>query len=131
MPCFRPFEDEGSGNGGNLTVNTGRLIIEDGGAIDVGTASSGNAGSVNIIATESVEVTGNENTSSRLLAQVGRNATGTGGNIRIETRRLTATFGSQISAATFGSGQGGSLTAIATEGIELSGLVSAESRGGP
>ena len=118
---FSAVRSEGTGDGGNLSIRTGRLIIDNGGAIDVGTEGSGNAGSVDIIATESLEVLGNGNVQSRLIAQVSRDATGSGGNIEIQTAQLTVTNGSQVSAATFGSGDGGRLTIIAREGIELTG----------
>ncbi|MDJ0633538.1 MAG: S-layer family protein [Xenococcaceae cyanobacterium MO_188.B29] len=48
-------------------------------------------------------------------------STGKGGNLTIETRRLTVTEGSQISASTFGQGNAGNLTIHAKDSIELSG----------
>jgi filamentous hemagglutinin family protein len=128
---FSAVRPQGSGNGGDLTVKTGRLIIEDGAAIDVGTEGAGNGGLVRIEATESVEVLGNDGFQSRIAAQVGNESTGTGGNIQIQTAQLTVTGGSQISAATFGSGEGGSLIVNATEGIELIGSVAVGDRSGP
>lgn len=128
---FSAVRPEGSGNGGDLTVKTGRLIIEDGAAIDVGTEGAGNGGLVKIEATESVELLGNDGLQSRIGAQVGNDSTGTAGSIEIQTAQLTVTGGSQVSAATFGSGEGGSLIVNASEGIELSGSVAVSDRSGP
>ena len=128
---FSAVRPRGTGNGGNVSMTTGRLIVENGGAIDVGTESSGDAGSLSIVATESVEILGNDGVASRLIAQVSQDETGTGGNIDIQTGQLTVTGGSQISAATFGLGEGGSLRVVATEGITLTGSLSSEFDSGP
>ncbi len=48
----------GSGNAGTLTINTEQLRVKDGGAVSSSSASMGNAGSLIINASESIEVSG-------------------------------------------------------------------------
>ncbi|KAF3890107.1 filamentous hemagglutinin N-terminal domain-containing protein [Tolypothrix campylonemoides VB511288_2] len=47
-----------TGNGGNVTINTSRLVGRDGGSVTALTLGTGRAGSVTINATESVELSG-------------------------------------------------------------------------
>ena len=48
----------GDGNGGNLTLNTKRLVVKDGGRVDASTVANGTAGSITINASEKIELTG-------------------------------------------------------------------------
>ena len=112
-----------TGNAGNLTIETGRLILRDGAAISSSTSGEGNGGMLTIRAAEFVEVSGVENDgdSSRIATQVNRDATGHAGDLTIETGRLIFRDGAFVSASTFGEGNGGDLTIRATESVELSG----------
>ena len=109
---------EAGGNGGSVTIETGRLLLVNGGALSatVRISGSGDAGDLTVRATE-VEVIG---PLSGLFAQVEPEATGNGGNVTIETERLKVTDGAQISASTLGKGKAGNLMVRATE-VELIG----------
>ena len=48
----------GSGDAGNVTVNTRQIALQDGGRVDSSSLSTGDAGTVTINATELVSVTG-------------------------------------------------------------------------
>ena len=125
----------GSGDAGTITINTGKLILKDGGEISARTLDSGNAGSINIRATD-IELIGtsqSNSVASGLFAGVSSGATGNvgdaatgdeltgvGGSISINTERLTIVGGAQINAATFGSGSAGSVTIQAAD-LQLSG----------
>ncbi|NER39189.1 MAG: filamentous hemagglutinin N-terminal domain-containing protein [Oscillatoria sp. SIO1A7] len=116
-------EQGGTGDGGSLILESDRLVLKDGGTIDAGTLGAGNAGSAEINATSAIEI-GSDNLDelpSSLVARVGENARGNGGNLTVETNRLTLRNGSQISTATLGAGSGGDLSVRATERIELNG----------
>jgi len=109
--------DEGTGDAGNLSIETGRLIVRNGAQIQAGTFSSGKGGNLTVIAQE-IELSG---VSDELLPAglfVSTEGTGDAGNLRIETGRLIVRDGAQIQAATTGAGKGGSLSVIANE-IEL------------
>lgn len=111
-----------AGSGGNVTIDTGRLIVEDGGLISASTTSEGSGGTVSINAAEFVEVTGiaPNGTPSGVFATT--EGEGSGGNAIVNTTRLTAIDGGQIAASTLDSGNGGTVTVNATESIELRGV---------
>jgi filamentous hemagglutinin family protein len=113
-----------TGNGGNLSVETRRLIVRDGAQITTGTFGEGNAGDLTVSASESVEVIGttaNGNYATVLFAAVNPMATGNAGNLSIETGRLIVRDGAQIGTGTFGMGDGGDLTVLARESVEVLG----------
>lgn len=110
-----------TGNGGNLVIETRRLQLADGAQVASSTFGSGNAGSLTVRANEVELIGATPFGSSGLLANVQPEATGSGGNLVIETERLQITDGAQVSAGTFGSGDGGSLTVQATE-VEVIGI---------
>ncbi len=108
---------EATGDGGDLTINTQRLLVQDEARISTDTFGEGNAGQLSIRATDSVEVTGN---SSFITADVNSEATGDGGDLTINTQRLLVEDGGRISTSSFGDGNAGNLTITATD-IELVG----------
>jgi filamentous hemagglutinin family protein len=118
-----------TGNGGNMTIETGKLLVRDGANIDTSTFGVGNAGNILIKASNSVDVIGTDNNpdntiSSGIRAQVARDAIdnpGNAGTLTIETQRLTVQGGAQISTAGRKTGNGGNLTINATNSILLSG----------
>ena len=111
-----------TGNGGDVTIQTQGLRIIDGAALSASTFAEGDAGELNVNATERIEVSGSdpEGDSSNIAAQVNSGATGAGGNLTLETAQLSVSQGGQISVSTFGTGDAGELKVNATE-IELIG----------
>ncbi|MFN6486106.1 MULTISPECIES: S-layer family protein [unclassified Nostoc] len=101
-----------TGNGGNLTVNTRRLIVNNGGKVATGTQSAGKAGDLIIRATDAVELSG---FLSSIETQSTPNTTGNAGNLIIETGKLTVQGGAQISSGTLGAGAGGNLIVKASQ----------------
>ena len=120
-----------TGAGGNLTIETRRLNVRDGAQIATSTFSAGNAGSLMIVrAFDSVELSGEGKlSSSGLFAQSNPGATGAGGNLTIETRRLNVRDGAQIATSTFSAGNAGALIVRASNSVELSGEGKQESSG--
>ncbi|MBD2563814.1 MULTISPECIES: filamentous hemagglutinin N-terminal domain-containing protein [Nostoc] len=116
----------GPGKAGNLKINTEHLSIKDGAEVSTSTYSSfvqGDAGNLSVQAKDLVEVVGTdafENPSS-LASQVNPGAKGKGGDLSIETRRLSVRDGAQVSASTSGIGNAGNLTVHASDSVELSG----------
>ena len=109
----------GTGTGGNLTIETGRLIVRDGAVVATGTFGSGQGGSLLMTAADTVEVSG---ASSGIASQSAR--LGNAGNLTLNARRLIVRDGAVISASTFGGGQAGSLIITATDAVEISGVSS-------
>ncbi|AFY80863.1 filamentous hemagglutinin N-terminal domain-containing protein [Oscillatoria acuminata] len=122
----------GTGTGGNVTIKTTRLINR-GGALISANSGGGNTnsglvtaggvgGNINIEASESIEISG---VSPDGLVTSGPGTTtfseNPAGNLTISTGRLSISDGAIVSSATFNSGDGGTLTVNATEGIDISG----------
>ncbi|NEQ73017.1 MAG: BamA/TamA family outer membrane protein [Okeania sp. SIO2C9] len=115
-------EKEASGNGGNVTIHTETLVIQDGAGIGVDTFGKGNAGNLTIFATD-IEIIGtsiNSGSISGLFSSVAAEAKGNAGNMILETETLRLQDGAQIATATRGKEDGGDLT-ISAKNIELIG----------
>ncbi|MDJ0736603.1 MAG: S-layer family protein [Nostocaceae cyanobacterium] len=96
------FSSAGTGNGGNILVETQRLQLRDGGQIAVATTGSGNAGDLTVRASESVELVGR----SRRISGLFTNAifgTGAGGDINVTTDKLIVRDEATITASNFSS----------------------------
>jgi large exoprotein involved in heme utilization and adhesion len=115
----------GDGPGGDVTINTGRLIVQGRAGIAASTLGSAQAGNITINASESVELVGiKEELSSagiatasgeRLLQAVLQlpPPTGAAGNISIATPRLTVRDGATITVGSLGSGNAGNINVVA------------------
>ena len=110
MAFFVNPQPGSTGNGGELTIETGRLLVADGGFITAATFGTGDAGNINIQAGD-IEVTGVfldlTETFSGIKAGVNEGGTGNGGNLNISGDRLRVTSGGQITALTEGDGNAG------------------------
>ncbi|BAY79270.1 filamentous hemagglutinin outer membrane protein (plasmid) [Nostoc linckia NIES-25] len=113
----------GAGNAGNIKITTQRLKVKDTADISTSTFNAGNAGNITINASESVEVSGSNDTTGGFLdTDAQPNSTGNAGNLTITTGRLIVRDGGQIGSSTFGSGNGGNTTVIADDSVEVSGV---------
>ncbi|MCL1468037.1 S-layer family protein [Argonema galeatum A003/A1] len=118
---FAQADSEATGAGGNLTVETGRLLVRDGAQVSTSTFGSGTAGNLLVRAADSVELSGGGQQPSGLFAQVEPEATGAGGNLTVETGRLLVRDGAQVSSTTFGDKPARNLTVNASESVEVRG----------
>ncbi|MDJ0706489.1 MAG: S-layer family protein [Leptolyngbyaceae cyanobacterium MO_188.B28] len=109
-----------TGQGGQLAIGTGRLLVANGAQISNSTFSSANAGILSVSAEQTEVIGGSPFGPSGMFANVASGASGKGGAIEFETDRLRISDGAQISATTLGSGEAGALTVRATE-VELTG----------
>ncbi|MBW4599075.1 MAG: filamentous hemagglutinin N-terminal domain-containing protein [Calothrix sp. FI2-JRJ7] len=124
-----------SGKAGDITVQTGELLVENGAEVSAKTFSPGNAGKLTVTATNKVELVGvsrrNSNDTSGLFTETGPGRTGDAGSLTINTPLLRVLDGAKINASTFGTGQGGNLNINSTRTVQLSGTsVDGESRSG-
>ncbi len=136
----------GTGNAGNIYINTGKLSIANFSQLSTRTDGQGNAGNLSITASDNIyfenSVLGSDVTpegvgdggdinisgrslslnSSQVRAQI--LGQGNGGNININVTSLTATNGSEITASTFGQGNAGKIdiTASSSVGFDGSGI---------
>lgn len=114
----------GSSKAGNITIDTARMQIIEGGQIFASTFSVGDAGNITIRASDFINLdgSGTDDFLTGLFAQVEQNATGSGGNLLLETGNLNLVNGGQVSTSTSGAGDAGDLTVRASESINLNGL---------
>ena len=119
---------QGEGNGGNLTIQTDSLLVEDNARIDnnafndgnagtsnitakdvlvgsgaqitSGTRSSGNAGTLNITA-ENIQLFGESEFGASGIFGSALEGTGNGGDINLDTNQLSIEDGATISASNF------------------------------
>lgn len=112
---------EGIHNGGDMNINSDRLLVENGAQLQVGTRGAGNTGDL-IVKSDTITVRGTGVSASGLFNQVEtENATGNAGRLQIDTRELFVEDGAQISAATKGRGNAGDLLINASESVEVTG----------
>jgi filamentous hemagglutinin family protein len=114
---------DASGDAGGLTITTRRLIIRDGARISASASGTGEGGDITIKASDSVELIGTspgDRRPSGVSVQTSRGI-GKAGDITITTRQLSIRNGAEVSAATFGDGDGGTVEVNASDSVELSG----------
>ncbi|HEY9612768.1 hypothetical protein, partial [Allocoleopsis sp.] len=120
------------GQGGELTVETGRLIVQDGGRIEAGTFGTGVGGTVTVKASESIELIGTSadgNFASGISAysrpplnfdanlwQGNANS----GNVNVTTNQLSIRDGAQVTTAVEGTSQTGNAGDIQVQANSLS-----------
>ena len=116
-------EAQAVGNAGDLTITTGSLSLSSGGQISTSTYGIGNAGSVEIVATDAVTIDG-ENSQfipTAIGSQVGPGAVGDAGDVTITTNSLSLTNGATVTANTFSQGNAGDVIVNASSTIDING----------
>ena len=118
---------EGSGNAGNLKIDTQRLIVRDGAQVSAGTSgenSTGSGGNLTVNASDSVRVI-EEASDGEVLSRLTTRTEGSGnaGNLTINTKNFAILDGAQVSAGTLegSKGDGGNLSVAASNSVEVSG----------
>ncbi|NEO30969.1 MAG: filamentous hemagglutinin N-terminal domain-containing protein [Symploca sp. SIO3C6] len=113
-----------TGDAGNLTIETGKLLITDGANVSTGNFGAGKGGELRVFASESVQVMGESADGeflSLLSSRASSGSTGDAGNLTIETGKLLITDGANVSTSTFGAGKGGELRVFASEEVQVIG----------
>jgi len=159
---FTDVESGAEGNGSEIQLSANSISLTDGAVLKTSNAGQGNAGNITVQATDLVEVVGVPNSygsSTFLTADVDSGATGIGGDLTIEAKKLSVRDGgrvstnnygvgkagnltievdnlsvknSQVSSSTFGKGDAGNLTVNASESVELTGeLLGKDGLNGP
>ncbi|MDJ0687514.1 MAG: filamentous hemagglutinin N-terminal domain-containing protein [Xenococcaceae cyanobacterium MO_188.B32] len=129
--AIRSSVDENSeGNSGNVTIATDTLSITDGAAVQTTSFGIGNAGNIDIEASQSILVDGailfnltNRSEPSTIASEIFEGAAGQGGDITITTPVLDVTNGGTITAVSVGDGDAGSIDINATQSVSIDGVV--------
>jgi filamentous hemagglutinin family protein len=130
----------GLGNGGNITINTSELLVQDGASVTASTSNAGAGGNLTINGingpgsrADSVQLIGTAPSpsggSSGLFAAADPGATGRGnhaGDVMINTRELLVQDGARVSAVTRDAASGGNLF-INADSIKLIGIINPRS----
>jgi filamentous hemagglutinin family protein len=114
-------ERSGVGNGGDINITTGSLILRDGSALLADTENLGDAGNISIVADGDVVIdgvgpsAGNTNiiVPSQISTTVEANAIGRAGQVEITAKSLSVFDGGFISSTTFGQGDANNITVSA------------------
>ncbi|MEG4056208.1 MULTISPECIES: two-partner secretion domain-containing protein [unclassified Microcoleus] len=118
---FDPFDPQlllitgtnSMGAAGNITIDTGRLLMDNGSALTTTTLGAGNAGNITIRAGV-LDMVASAIHSGPLLGSTGR-----GGNITFEGKRLTVSDGAAAISITRGEGGAGNINIKASESVEV------------
>lgn len=113
----------GSGNAGNINLETTNLRLEDGATIAVSPFSPGNGGNINIDAKQNIEILGTSTRTGKGSSEIAANTfdAGNGGNININADRLIVKDGGLLISTTLTTGDAGDLD-INTSATEISGF---------
>jgi filamentous hemagglutinin family protein len=116
---------EGSIDGGFIDISASDILFTNGGYIDSSTSSFGNAGTIQIIASDHVSFIG-ENDSHQVsgiaLSTLSTQPdSGNAGKISIHAAHVSFQSGASINSATLGTGHGGEIQINATETITFTG----------
>ncbi|MBD2184175.1 two-partner secretion domain-containing protein [Aerosakkonema funiforme] len=111
------------GNSGNIRINAKSVSVTNGADIDTSTFGQGNAGSITIIASDTVSFDGGGKDGSPrgIGSTVQAGAVGNAGEISITAQSVSLTNGVDIDTSTFGQGNAGKVTIIASDTIFLDG----------
>lgn len=123
---IRQDEVPSNGDAGNIAINTDKLIVRDGAFITTATVGNGKAGNLNVVASDSVTISGTTNTEIGPLGSALSSSTagsGNAGDISIDTGKLVVQGGAQILTLTDtdAAGNGGNLTVNARNSVEVTG----------
>jgi filamentous hemagglutinin family protein len=111
-----------TGDAGDLTLKTNTLLVRDGAQVNAATFGAGKGGSLSVNA-QAVQLIGTS-ADGKYRSGLGVNADpgsiGDAGELTINTNTLLVRDGAQVSAATFGAGNGGNLS-VEAQDVQLIG----------
>ena len=118
-------EPGGTGNSGNIFLETGSLSIFNNAQISTNSFGVGNTGNITITARDSILISGSNR--DGIFSRTGTGVTGNAGDITITTGSLSATNGAVLSSTTSGRGDAGNLTINARNNVIFDGTSAAGS----
>ena len=114
--AFSFVGEEAIGNGGSINITTGSLFVSNGALLSTSTFGTGDAGSVNINARDTVSFD-----RSNAFSLVRKGAIGNGGSINITTGSLSVSNGALLGTSTYGKGDAGSVNINSRDTVSFDG----------
>ena len=121
-------QTSGTGNAGELRIESDRLTVEGGAQVSTATTGEGDAGRLNIISSDFVKLIGtstsaeNPQPSGLFASAEGENSSGKPGDLSIETQQVIIQDGARALTSNLGTAsEGGILTVKASELVQLNG----------
>jgi filamentous hemagglutinin family protein len=121
-------EASATGRGGNVNLETNRLVLANGGRLSTATSSEstqGRGGNITVRATSEIYLNGTSSEGIPAAITTSTVGTGDGGQVRLETPSLVLQNGAQVSSAAFESGDGGDVRVRVGDRLLVSGAVPA------
>lgn len=117
-------ETVGAGNGGDITISTNQLFLQDGGAVTTKTFTRARAGNLFINASDSAQIIGYSFIDPSNVSGISTFTLNSGeaGNIRLSTGQLTALNGGTVLSTTFGTGEGGNVDLDVSQVVKVIGV---------
>ena len=112
-----PQKQKGEGDGGDLSIKTNTLLVQDGAEVSTSTFGKGKGGNLTIDA-QDIKLIGTSKDAlfpSGLFSSASFDSTGNAGNLELNTNTLLVKDGAQVSTGTFAAGNGGKLTVNAQD----------------
>ncbi|MDY6899645.1 MAG: filamentous hemagglutinin N-terminal domain-containing protein [Cyanobacteriota bacterium] len=104
------------GDGGDLTIKTNTLRVEDGAQVNISTFGQGKGGNLTVNALDVQLIGESKNRDlSGLFAQALKESTGNPGNVTINTNSLLVQDGARVSTSTINKEKGGNITVNAQD----------------
>jgi filamentous hemagglutinin family protein len=125
-------QTQGEGDGGDLAIATGRLLVRDGSRVTASTLGTGGGGTLSVTASDSVEVIG-RSADGQFPSRLTALTTGAGNarDLTIATEQLTIRDGAEVNVSSRGTGIAGKFR-VEADAIRLDnqGKISADTLGG-
>jgi large exoprotein involved in heme utilization and adhesion len=121
---YASAEPGASGKAGDLTINTGTLLVRDGAQVSAGTFGEGDGGNLTVNASNQVQVIGTSADGqlvSGLFTTNEPDTSGKAGDLTINTGTLLVRDGATVNTSTYGEGDGGNLTVNASQQVQVIG----------
>jgi filamentous hemagglutinin family protein len=129
---FSIVEAGAEGNGGNITIDAGSLLLRDGAQLAASTSGIGNAGNVMVTAKDAVSLN-----NASIFSDVNAGGVGKGGNISIDAGSLSIQDGAQLLTITRGAsdtqpagkGDAGNVIVTVSGAVDIAGIKNGFSSG--
>ncbi len=122
--AYSAVEPTGFGNAGNIKLNTGSLSLLNGGFLSATTNGQGNAGDIAINVRDTVKIDGvnSNNRPSGIFSAAATQGIGKGGNIAVQSGKLSLSEGAVISSSSGGQGNAGDIAINVRDTVKIDGV---------